>query len=93
MAICYRDKGGVLHVVDKEVFERDYAVGRIVEIEGIEYKGGYPCIEMDGEYEPIVDYGNGETYVTSNARDGIPLADMKEPHKSQVVEILAKIGL
>lgn len=92
MAFCYRDKGNILHIVATEESAKEYASGEIKDVD-VPNAGGYPTVVLNGNEEPIVDYGNGEIYVAGNAKNGIPFENLKEPLKSEVQAILDKIGL
>jgi len=83
---AYRDKYGILHVVDDLDTAQGYAVGPIKEVD-CDHAVGY--LMVDGK--EIFDYGNGEVYVGGNKESGVPLEE--SPIAELVKDVLAKIGL
>lgn len=91
MGYAYRDKYGILHVVNSESTAKEYAKSKVVEFNG-EYSSGYP--EYNGK--AIFDYGDGRVFYDGNAKSGIALADLEksDPELAKnIIEVLEKIGL
>ncbi|MBC9786404.1 hypothetical protein H1S01_18270 [Heliobacterium chlorum] len=62
MAFAYRDKIGILRIVDEPI--PDYR-GAIVDFP---HKDKYPLILINGQYVSIIDMGNGDIFIGSNGR-------------------------
>ncbi len=85
---AYRDKHGILHVVDSEESAKIYAGGEIKEVD-VDHEGGYPCVEDLS----IIDYGDGKVYIGGNLSNGTPISKAPVNIAEKARKILDKIGL
>ncbi|SFH20896.1 hypothetical protein SAMN05660649_04248 [Desulfotomaculum arcticum] len=88
MAKAYRDKYGVLHVVNSLEMAQRFAHSEIVDYTG-EHEFGYPVVGG----ETVFDYGNREVYFGGNRNDGIPLAELDKATAAMVQAVLAQVGI
>lgn len=92
MKYAYRDKYGIIHVLDNKANAEARAAGEVKEVE-VPAQYGYPCIYVDGKLQPIFDYGNGEIYVDGNVWKGKHISKVDYEIRSKVDAVLQAIGL
>lgn len=85
MGFAYKDRFGVVHVVDGKGVAEANADCAVVET-GIEHAGGYP--QVDGK-DVVAYVGTGEIYVDGNRRDGAPteLGELPESLQALLLEL------
>lgn len=85
---AYIDKGGILHIVEKQIDARKYSKDDRYVITEIESKHGYPVVKKGKTTTEIVVYSLKEAYINGNRTDGVKVDLYNYPVIKEIYEQL-----
>ena len=85
---AYIDKGGVLHITEKQINARKYSKNDRYVITEIESKHGYPVVKKGKNTTEIVVYSLEEAYINGNRTDGVKVDLYNYPVIKEIYEQL-----
>ena len=85
---AYIDKGGVLHIVEKQIDARKYSKDDRYIITEVESKHGYPVVKKGRNTTEIVVYSLEEAYINGNRTDGTKVELDNYPIVKEIYEQL-----